>query len=210
MPATEIPTLAVIIGSIRPDRFGPTVARWFAAEAEAHGSFRVDVIDLADYQLPVELAGNDPFATVPDDVAALGKRLSRADAFVLVTPVYNRSYAASLKTAIDWFYTEWALRPVSFISYGGVTGGLTAVEHLRGIFPEFPAIATKSFISLANFEKSFDYDGRPVDADGLRAPATELLEELAWWAPMLREARRHRPYPNLDFELHVEEQEVTV
>lgn len=210
MPATKTPTLAIIVGSIRPDRFGPTVAKWFAAEAEGHGAFEVDTIDLAEYRLPMELAGNDPHAAVPDDVAALGRRLAKADAFVLTTPVYNRSYPAALKTAIDWFYGEWALRPVSFVSYGGVTGGLTAVEHLRGIFPEFPAITTKSFISLANFEKVFDYDGRPVDAAGLRVPATAVLDELAWWAPMMLEARRDRPYPNLDFELAAEQQEVTV
>ncbi|GAB3716885.1 NADPH-dependent FMN reductase [Nocardiopsis oceani] len=201
MPTTETPTLAVVIGSIRPDRFGPTVARWFTAEARRHGAFDIDLIDLADYELPVELAGNDYSVTPPEDVVRLGSRLAKADAFTLITPVYNRSYPASLKTAIDWFYSEWVLRPVSFISYGGITGGLTAVEHLRGIFPEFPAIATKSFISLANFEKTFDYDGRPVDSAGLRTPATAVLDELAWWAPMLREARKTRPYPGLDFEL---------
>ena len=198
--SAKTPTLAVIIGSIRPDRFGPTVARWFAAEAEAHGSFTVDLIDLADYELPMELAGNDHHAALPDDVAALGRRLAAADAHVLLTPVYNRSFPASLKTAIDWFYTEWVLRPVSFISYGGETGGLTAIEHLRGIFPEFPAITTKSFISLADFWKVFDHDGRPVDAAGLRVPATTVLDELAWWAPMLHQARISRPYPGLDFE----------
>ncbi|WP_150460436.1 NADPH-dependent FMN reductase [Nesterenkonia ebinurensis] len=200
MPTAETPTLAVIIGSIRPDRFGPTVATWFTAEAQKHGAFEVDVIDLADYKLPVELAGNDYSVPPPEGVVRLGTRLAKADAYTLITPVYNRSYPASLKTAIDWFYTEWVLRPVSFISYGGVTGGLTAVEHLRGIFPEFPAITTKSFISLANFEKVFDYDGRPVDTAGLRVPATAVLDELAWWAPMLRQARKARPYPGLDFE----------
>ncbi|WP_120003866.1 NADPH-dependent FMN reductase [Nesterenkonia muleiensis] len=198
--SAKTPTLAVIIGSIRPDRFGPTVAGWFAAEAEAHGSFTVDLVDLADYELPVELAGNDHHAALPADVAALGRRLAEADAFVLITPVYNRSFPASLKTAIDWFYSEWVLRPVSFISYGGVTGGLTAVEQLRGIFPEFPAITTKSFISLPNFWTVFDHDGRPVDSAGLRTTATTVLDELAWWAPMLREARATRPYPGLDIE----------
>jgi NAD(P)H-dependent FMN reductase len=193
------PTLAIVLGSIRPDRFGTTPARWFAAEAKRHGSFTVDLIDLADYDLPMELAGNDPEAKTPASVAKLGKRLAAADAFVLVTPVYNRSYSAALKTAIDWFYGEWALRPVSFLSYGGLTGGLTSIEHLRGIFPEFPAVTTKSFIALTNFWKTFDHDGRPVDSERLRAPATEVLDELAWWAPMLREARTHRPYPGMEF-----------
>lgn len=195
------PRLTVILSSIRPDRFGPTVARWFTAEAERHGTFDVDLIDLADYELPVELAGNDPTAALPGDVEKLGRRLAEADAFVLVTPVYNRSYPASLKTAIDWYYGEWVLRPVSFISYGGATGGLTAVEHLRGIFPEFPAVTIKNFIALSDFWKVFDHDGRPVDTEKLREPAVGVLDELAWWAPMLREARSTRPYPGLDFEL---------
>ncbi len=201
MSTSKKPTLGVIIGSIRPERFGPTPAKWFAAEAERHGAFEVDLVDLADYQLPMELAGNDPNAALPAEVARLGQRLAKADAFVLVTPVYNRSYPAALKTAIDWFYGEWALRPVSFVSYGGITGGLTSVEHLRGVFAEFPAVTIKNFIALANYWRVFDHDGWPVNTEGLRVPAAALLDELAWWAPMLREARRSRPYPRLDFAL---------
>lgn len=207
---TPKPKLAIIIGSIRPDRFGPTPAAWFAQEAERHEAFDVDLIDLAEYELPMELAGNDPDAELPDDVAKLGKRLSKADAFVLVTPVYNRSYSAVLKTAIDWFYGEWALRPISFISYGGITGGLTSIEHLRGIFPEFPAVTMKSFISIADFWKVFDHDGRPVNSEGLRIPAVAVLNELAWWAPMLREARANRPYPGLDFALAADDKPSTL
>lgn len=199
MPTPDKPTLAIIIGSIRPDRFGTTPAAWFAYEAQRHGAFEIDLIDLADYDLPMELAGNDPHAEPPTGVARLGRRLAAADAFVLVTPVYNRSYSAALKTAIDWFYGEWALRPISFISYGGTTGGLTSIEHLRGIFPEFPSVTVKSFISLPDFWTRFDHDGHPVDAEALRAPATAVLDELAWWAPLLRRARSTRPYPGLDF-----------
>lgn len=205
MSSSETPRLAVIIGSIRPDRFGPTVASWFAAEATRHAGFAVDLIDLADFELPMQLAGNN-HSEPPADVTALGRRLAAADAFVLVTPVYNRSYSGALKTAIDWFYGEWALRPVSFLSYGGATGGLTAIEHLRGIFPEFPAVVTKSFIALTNFWKTFDHDGRPVDSAAARARAAEVLDELAWWAPLLRDARKDRPYPGMDVKLVTTEQ----
>lgn len=59
MPTPDKPTLAIIIGSIRPDRFGTTPAAWFASEAQRHGAFEIDLIDLADYDLPMELAGND-------------------------------------------------------------------------------------------------------------------------------------------------------
>lgn len=40
--------LAVIVGSVRDGRFGPTVAGWFAGQAEARPDLDVDVIDLVD------------------------------------------------------------------------------------------------------------------------------------------------------------------
>lgn len=49
---------------------------------------------------------------------------------IIVTPVYNRGYPASLKNAIDWFDSEWAATPVGFVSCGGRTGGIEAVEQL--------------------------------------------------------------------------------
>lgn len=44
--------LAVIVGSTREGRFGDTVARWFAGQAERRSDMVVDVIDLADVDLP--------------------------------------------------------------------------------------------------------------------------------------------------------------
>jgi NAD(P)H-dependent FMN reductase len=40
--------LAIIIGSTRHGRFGPTAARWFAARAGRRHEPAVDVIDLAE------------------------------------------------------------------------------------------------------------------------------------------------------------------
>ncbi len=47
--------LAVVIGSVREGRFGPVVARWITEHATRHGAFEVDVIDLAEADLPLEL-----------------------------------------------------------------------------------------------------------------------------------------------------------
>ena len=49
-PAT--PVLQIIIGSTRPGRKGPAVARWFDGVARAHGDFEVELIDLAEVALP--------------------------------------------------------------------------------------------------------------------------------------------------------------
>lgn len=51
MPETPL-NLAVIIGSTRQGRFGDTVARWFTRQAEPRADMVLDLIDLAELDLP--------------------------------------------------------------------------------------------------------------------------------------------------------------
>lgn len=188
--------IAVIIGSIRQDRFGPTPARWIADQAAKRDGLDVDVVDLIDYECPVVLGGNDYDAKPPASVQELSQRLKPADAFIVVTPVYNRSYPASLKSAIDWLYPEWQLKPVGLMSYGGITGGLQAIDHLRDVFTEFNAVALRDTITFPNFWEKFDHDGRPTDPELTTKLATSFLDQLTWWGHTLRQGRHERPYPD--------------
>ena len=54
---------------------------------------------------------------------AWSARVDAADAFVFVTPEYNYGVPAALKNAIDYLNTEWAYKPVGFVSYGGIFAG---------------------------------------------------------------------------------------
>ena len=45
--------LNIIVGSTRPGRVGPTVAQWLAEFATAHGKFEVELVDLAEFKLPL-------------------------------------------------------------------------------------------------------------------------------------------------------------
>ncbi len=78
-----------------------------------------------------------------EGVAAFRERIDRADAFVVVTPEYNHAYPAVLKFMIDCAYAEWQAKPVAFVSYGGISGGLRAVEQLRLVFAELHADAAR-------------------------------------------------------------------
>ena len=73
-PRTPI-RLAVIVGSTREGRFGPTVANWFAGQAAQRDDMSVDVIDLADTPLPDRAS---PTAPGPEDAEALAGRAPRA------------------------------------------------------------------------------------------------------------------------------------
>jgi NAD(P)H-dependent FMN reductase len=118
--------LAVIVGSIRDGRYCPTVSAWFAGQAQAHADYDVDVIDLADVPLPLQ-GQVTPVPTgdyAAPEVRAFAKRIGAADGFVIVTPEYNHGYPGPLKIAIDAVYPEWIAKPVGFVSYGGIAGGL--------------------------------------------------------------------------------------
>ena len=195
---TEISKLVVVIGSVREGRFGPVVASWFAEQASAHGGFDVQVVDLADFEIPLALPAASPKYAGdayprPAGMAALTEQLAAADAFALVTPEYNHSYPASLKAAIDWHFTEWTAKPVAFVSYGGAAGGRHAVLHLENVLTELHAVTIRDGLAFPQYFVNWE-SGRPNDPDAAGYAKT-MLDQLAWWAVALRKARADRPYP---------------
>ncbi|MFC8846791.1 MULTISPECIES: NADPH-dependent FMN reductase [unclassified Micromonospora] len=191
--STEPIRLALIIGSTRQGRFGPTVADWFVKQVRQRDAFEVDVIDLAEHDLPTSITTqlSAPAAQVLGEMAG---RLQAADAFVVVTPEYNHSYPAPLKNAIDWHSTQWHAKPVGFVSYGGLSGGLRAVEALRLVFAELHAVTVRATVSFHNAWGQFGADGDPIDPEGCDTAGKYLLDQLGWWATTLREGRERRPY----------------
>ena len=191
--------LAVITGSVRAGRFGPTVSGWFAGEARTHGGFEVDPIDLAEAEHVLPVAFPDFGAALPPEVRrvreGLAERLAAADAFVIVTPEYNHSFPAALKNTIDWFKSEWYAKPVGLVSYGGMAGGQRAAEHLRQVFPELHAVTVRDSLSFHMAWDRFGEDGRPYDEEGSAAAAKGMLGQLEWWGHALRGARARVPYP---------------
>lgn len=183
--------LAVIIGSVREGRVGPTVAHWFAAEAGRHGRFDIDVVDLADIRLPLDMSAGSEH-----DGDAFAARLAEADAFAVVTPEYNHGYPAALKNAIDWNTGQWRAKPVGFVSYGGQSGGSRAVEQLRPVLAEAHAMTLRETVSVSNPWDEFAPDGLRCDESRWAARAKRLLDQLAWWCRALKDAREKDPYEN--------------
>ena len=191
-------TLVIIVASVREGRFGPVVTSWVAEQARLHPGFDVDLVDLADSDVPLSLPADSPKYAGdsyprPEGMADLTARLGAADAFVIVTPEYNHSYPASLKSAIDWHFTQWTAKPVAFVSYGGAAGGRHAVLHLENVLTELHAVTIREGLASANYFTNW-HDGSPDDPDAA-GYAKGLLDQLHWWAGALRRARDEVPYP---------------
>jgi NAD(P)H-dependent FMN reductase len=190
MNEVECLRMAILIGSTRQGRFAPVVANWFAGYVQTRNEFVADMIDLAETALP-DVLSNSPEPAVE----ALRPRLAAADAFVVIAPEYNHSFPAPLKTAIDWYSKEWQARPVAFVSYGGNAGGLRAVEQLRQIFAELHAVTVRSSVGFAGAWELFDATGQLRNPERHEKVAGAMLDQLAWWAHVLREGRSIRSYP---------------
>ena len=128
------PKLAIVIGSIRPNRFGGHAAEWIEEIARRRTDFEVELIDLKDYPTCRFRRGREAsplYAPSKNEVAQRWqKKVGEFDAFIFTAAEYNRGPTAVLKNALDYAYSEWSNKPVAFVGYGGV-GGARAVEQLR-------------------------------------------------------------------------------
>ncbi|MFJ1455236.1 NADPH-dependent FMN reductase [Nocardia sp. N2S4-5] len=188
--ATAPLRVTVVVGSTREGRFGTTIADWFVGQVRRLDIFEVEIVDTRQVALP------HAFGAVTDHPsrAETTEKLSRADAFVVVTPEYNHSYPGTLKNLIDEHHVEWQAKPVGFVSYGGISGGLRAVEHLRPVFAELHAVTIRDTVSFANPWRSFDGAGEPAEPADAVTATNALLKQLTWWAEALRAARAANPY----------------
>lgn len=181
---TDLPLRVVLlVGSVRQPRLAGALATWLSARLSDVPGWTLDVVDLAEVDLPAHglRAGGAP--------SPVSDRLAAADAFVVLTPEYNHSFPAALKHAIDWHHSEWARKPVAFVGYGAGAGGARAVEQLRQVFPELRATTVRDAVLLVQPWERLSDDGAyrptPGEVGALEATAAEL----SWWAHALRAAR---------------------
>lgn len=180
---TDKLTIAVIYGSAREGRFCDTVANWVLSQLEPDADIVTVLIDPADRRVSAGAAQ-----------VAHKETIARADAFIVVTPEYNHGYPAALKELIDSCYQPWHAKPLGFVSYGGISGGLRAVEQLRQVFAELHVVTVRDGISLAYAGSQFDETGTPRDAERLATRFAMMLKQIRWWASALKTARRERDY----------------
>jgi len=173
--------IAIIVGSVRPGRFGRVVADWVYDEAVKRGDAEFAIVDLADHPLPHL---DEP---VPASGGSYANEHTRAwagvvggfDGFVFVTPEYNHSTTGVLKNAIDYLYAEWNNKAAGFVGYG-VVGAARAVEHLRLVAAELQLATVRSQVALSfytDFENFATLRPGPHQFDAL---GTTLDQVVAW------------------------------
>jgi NAD(P)H-dependent FMN reductase len=183
------PVLQVIIGSTRPGRQGAAIAQWYYDQAVAEGSFDVELVDLASFNLPVFDEPNHPRLGdyVHEHTKKWAATIARADAFIFVIPEYNHSVNGAIKNAIDYLHNEWKYKAYIIASYGYASMGLRAAQALKPTLTAFKmsyaADVPAPLLQTAVVDGV--YEGNQAMADAL----TPALKEMALMVPGLQALR---------------------
>jgi NAD(P)H-dependent FMN reductase len=188
--------LQVIVASTRAERKGTLVAAWFLDRARAHGKFNIELVDLAQVNLPVFDEPKHPRFQdyVNEHTKAWSATVARADAYVFVTPEYDYSAPASLVNALQYLLLEWAYKPAGFVSYGGVSAGTRGVQMTKTLVTALKMMPMFEGVAIPFFAQYIKADTNVFDPGEVQAKATTvMLDELLRWAIALKPMRSPSP-----------------
>ena len=182
--------LGVVVGSVRTGRVGLPIAEWFVERARQHGAFEVQLLDLKTIDLPMFAERTHPRLQTyeSDQQKAWSATIAPIDAFVFVTPEYNYSTAPALLNALDYLSAEWAYKPAGFVSYGGISGGLRAVQMTKQTLTALrmmPIVEAVNIPFVAKLVEGGQFKATEVHDKSARA----MLDELIRWATAMKTLR---------------------
>lgn len=171
----------VMIGSAREERMADRVLKWLLPQLATYPEFSIRLADARDFD-GGRTERRAATRLLEADAAA-------ADAVIVLTPEYNHSFPSTLKLMFDSLGEPWRRKPVAFISYGGTSGGLRAVEQLRLVVAELDMADIRETVSIQDPWTNLTEDGVPRFPERLNAALGRQLTALTWWAYSLRAAR---------------------
>jgi len=185
-----MPRLTVIIASVREGRGGEAIARWFIDRARQHGKFEVQVADLKELNLPILNEPHHPRLKkyVHESTKQWSAIVDASDAFVFVSPEYNYSTPPALVNALDTVYHEWTYKPVGFVTYGGISGGLRAMQMTRMMVTGFKMMPMVEAVNIPFFTQQIQ-DGVFKANETQEKSVAPMLDELLRWSDALKMLR---------------------
>ncbi|WP_210276145.1 NADPH-dependent FMN reductase [Bartonella sp. HY038] len=173
--------IQIIIGSVRKGRIGPQIASWVKDEISAN--FSAEVIDLKDWNLPMDDEPNLPAEGIYLNchTRLWSEKISSGDAYIFVFPQYNWGYPAALKNAIDHLYHEWGNKPALIISYANKGGGKAATQLrqvLQGVHMNVAMNNIEIKLSEIDFSKELGNNAYPQDLANYREKLAAAMNEI--------------------------------
>jgi NAD(P)H-dependent FMN reductase len=185
-----VPSLHVVVASVREGRVGLPIAEWFVAAARTHGGFEVRLVDLKAVNLPLFNEPHHPRLQKyeQEHTKAWSSTIASADAFVFVTPEYNYGTPPALNNALNYLYVEWNYKPAAFVSYGGISGGLRSVQMTKQTLGALKMVPIVEAVTIP-FVAQHMNDGAFAPSPAHDKSVPGMLNELRRWSDALRVLR---------------------
>jgi NAD(P)H-dependent FMN reductase len=185
-----MPHLHIIIGSTRPGRVGLPIGTWFHDFARRDGRFDATLIDLGAIDLPLMDEPAHPRLRNYEHAhtKAWSASVSAADAFVFITPEYNYSSPPALLNALDYLFHEWHYKPVGFVSYGGMSGGIRSVQMTKLLVTSLRMMPLPEGVAIQFFSQHLEA-GVFKATEAHEKAGTVMLDELFRWSSALAALR---------------------
>lgn len=170
--------IQVIIGSVRKGRIGDQVANWVLDLLKQKTNHTVELVDLADWHLPMNDEPNLPSSGIyiQEHTKAWSKKIASADAYVFVCSQYNHGYAASLKNALDHLYKEWHNKSATIVCYG-FSGAEKVADQLKQVFNILKLNHTTNFGKVMLSKDIYNQEGRIANPDASFAAYKDSVEK---------------------------------
>lgn len=183
--------LKVITSTTRPGRAGVAIEKWITDVAKSKSEFNVELLDLSVINLPFMDEPNHPRMQKyhHEHTKNWSAKINEADAFIIVLSEYNFCFPAPIKNALDFLFVEWMYKPVGFVSYGGVSGGLRATQMLKQVVTTLSMMPIAAQVNIPFFAKLIDENGVFQANEIIIKSAENTLSELQKWSETLKPMR---------------------
>lgn len=173
--------IAILSSSVRNGRLSHRVALYLKRFLEEFQLVKAEILDLKAYDFPLfeERLVYQPHPS--EKLLDFTERLNRADGLIIVTPVYNASFPASLKNVIDLYYEEWKRRPVGVVSVtSGKVPGIATLQEVQVLLLKLGAWVVPKLSTVINVGEEFTPEGDTVNKDEAEKVLLPMVEELIW------------------------------
>lgn len=187
-PGGRVMKIAILLGSVRSGRKTHNIAYYVEKKLKERG-FETHMLDLGTQPLPLmdERYGrtNAPSA----EIAEMGLHLKEADGMLLVSPEYHGSFTGVLKNALDYYWVEFARKPIGVITTGsGKMGGINASTQLQHVVLSLGAYALPYKLLVPEIQHAFDDQQQPLREDVVKN-TDRFLNEFTWFTNAIVQAK---------------------
>jgi NAD(P)H-dependent FMN reductase len=171
--------IEIISGSARENSLTNRLALHLQKSLLEGTDYEIGLIDLREHVLPHMDQVFTSVEKTPEKFKSLAERMFTANAFIIVTPEYNGSYAPAMKNLFDHFPKQQHKAFGIVTASPGAMGGIRAAMQLQQTVLALFGIPSPHMLIVPQVDQKFDADGFLMDRN-FQPAVTNFIDEFLW------------------------------